>query len=139
MATLADELLNDFEESDSEGEGEQTKFRDDEAERPSNGLSHQNGVTDMDMEDEDGGGDEEDEDANTASMIKTEGLEADDDEEEAKAKVEKMELGAVKDVRNVAGLMKKLEPVLNVSLLFIPFYSPCSENHPRFTIFQMQS
>ncbi|KAG0124189.1 hypothetical protein HOY82DRAFT_573800 [Tuber indicum] len=38
---------------------------------------------------------------------------ADDDDEEArKAKVEKMHLGGVDDVRSVAGLMKVLEPVL---------------------------
>jgi len=40
---------------------------------------------------------------------------ADDDDEEArKAKVEKMHLGGVDDVRSVAGLMKILEPVLVV-------------------------
>ena len=38
-----------------------------------------------------------------------------EDEEEAKAKVEKMQLGGVDDVRSVAGLMKTLEPVLEVS------------------------
>jgi hypothetical protein len=42
-------------------------------------------------------------------------IDALDDEEEAMAKVEKMQLGAVKDVRSVAGLMKTLEPVLEVS------------------------
>ena len=120
MATLADELLNDFEDSDPEGEDEQpNEFHDNETERPSNGLSYQNGIIDMDMEDEDG--EDDDQDVDEANAIKTEGLEADDDEEEAKAKVEKMELGAVKDVRNVAGLMKKLEPVLSVSPSFIPF------------------
>ena len=121
MATLADELLNDFEDSDPEGDGEHAnEFHDDEAERPSNGLMpHQNGITDMDMEDEDG--EDEDEAMDVANAVKTEGLEAGDDEEEAKAKVEKMELGGVKDVRSVAGLMKKLEPVLEVSL---PFHHP---------------
>ena len=38
----------------------------------------------------------------------------DDDEEARKAKVEKMHLGGVDDVRSVAGLMKVLEPVLEV-------------------------
>lgn len=43
---------------------------------------------------------------------------ADDDDEEArKAKVEKMQLGNVDDVRSVAGLMKVLEPVLEVSFM----------------------
>jgi U4/U6 small nuclear ribonucleoprotein PRP31 len=38
-----------------------------------------------------------------------------DDEEDTKAKVEKMRLGTVRDVRSVAGLMKTLQPVLEVS------------------------
>lgn len=45
---------------------------------------------------------------------------ADDDDEEArKAKVEKMQLGGVDDVRSVAGLMKVLEPVLEVCVFYI--------------------
>ena len=51
-----------------------------------------------------------------------------DDEEATKAKVEKMQLGGVDDVRSVAGLMKTLEPVLEVST---PLPSPFSEQ--RFT------
>ena len=47
-----------------------------------------------------------------------------EDEEETKAKVEKMELGAVDDVRSVARLMKTLEPVLEVST-FLIFPSTC--------------
>ena len=43
-----------------------------------------------------------------------------EDEEETKAKVEKMELGGVDDVRSVAKLMKTLEPVLEVSTSYFP-------------------
>ncbi|KAK5175953.1 U4/U6-U5 snRNP complex subunit prp31, partial [Cryomyces antarcticus] len=35
-----------------------------------------------------------------------------EDEEEAKARIEKMQLGGVSDVRSVASLMKTLEPVM---------------------------
>ena len=35
-----------------------------------------------------------------------------EDEEEAKARIEKMQLASVSDVRSVAGLMKQLEPVM---------------------------
>jgi U4/U6 small nuclear ribonucleoprotein PRP31 len=38
-----------------------------------------------------------------------------EDEEEAKARIEKMQLASVSDVRSVAGLMKQLEPVMEVS------------------------
>jgi U4/U6 small nuclear ribonucleoprotein PRP31 len=44
------------------------------------------------------------------------GVEKDvEDEDEAKARVEKMQLGGVDDVRSVASLMKTLEPVIEVS------------------------
>ena len=43
-----------------------------------------------------------------------------EDEEETKAKIEKMQLGGVDDVRSVAGLMRTLEPVLEVSILSFP-------------------
>jgi hypothetical protein len=89
MSTLADELLNDFEDSGSEGE----QVEDEEA-----SAGAQNG---MELD-----GDEEDVDEEMGEV---------EDEEEAKAKVEKMQLGHVNDVRSVAGLMKILEPVLEVS------------------------
>jgi U4/U6 small nuclear ribonucleoprotein PRP31 len=38
-----------------------------------------------------------------------------EDEEEAKARIEKMQLASVSDVRSVAGLMRQLEPVMEVS------------------------
>lgn len=95
MSSLAEELLQDFEDSGSDDHDE-----------------GQNGTMEIDG-DEEGFGDEDEkmgngDDANGAT------IEA-DDEEEAKAKVEKMDLGHVDDVRSVAGLMKTLEPVLQVS------------------------
>jgi hypothetical protein len=54
-----------------------------------------------------------------------------EDEEETKAKVEKMQLGGVDDVRSVAGLMKSLEPVLEVSTPFPP--PPLRPKDRRFT------
>ncbi|KAL2051936.1 hypothetical protein ABVK25_007851 [Lepraria finkii] len=109
MSTLADELLNDFEDSGSDGEGEQqTGFLQDDATPPTTNGAHaseRSMVLDGDEEDVD-----EDEEMDGAPLN---GAVADvEDEEEAKAKVEKMQLGGVNDVRSVAGLMKTLEPVL---------------------------
>ena len=118
MSTLADELLNDFEDSGSEGENEQQNgFLQDSASPPETGLANghslasANGVV-MDVDEEDEDEDEEMADGAVA------GRDAPEDEEEAKAKVEKMQLGGVNDVRNVAGLMKTLEPVLEVGRVF---------------------
>ena len=116
MATLADELLNDFEDSGSEGETEpQDGLVQDESSPPAvHGSTHApNGsmVLDGDEEDEY----DEDEGMTANGISKTTVADA-EDEDEAKAKVEKMQLGGVNDVRNVASLMKTLEPVLKVSL-----------------------
>ena len=118
MSTLADELLNDFEDSASEGEEESRNgFLRESATPPkaaqTNGhKEHTSMVLDGDEEEDDDGA----EDGIQNCDLK---LEDADDEEEAKAKVEKMQLGRVTDVRTVAGLMKTLEPVLEVS----PFLS----------------
>lgn len=123
MSTLADELLNDFEDSGSEGEAENGGLFPDHDEA-STGLQHvakTNG--DNGAHRDEGGmeldGDEEEVDEEDAAMGGTaEAQAADlDDEEATKARVEKMELGAVDDVRSVAGLMKTLEPVLEVCFL----------------------
>ncbi|KAL9024849.1 MAG: hypothetical protein Q9196_006215 [Gyalolechia fulgens] len=112
MSTLADELLNDFEDSGSEAEREEEQehgFLQEStppaAPGPANGHKDSpsmllDGDEEEESEDEDGLG-------NGAPK-----LDQVDDEEEAKAKVEKMQLGGVSDVRSVAGLMKTLEPVL---------------------------
>lgn len=68
----------------------------DEAEEVENGLQ----TTTVDAMDVDVGEDQAEEDS----------------EEASKARIEKMQLGAVKDVRSVASLMATLEPVLEVIL-----------------------
>ncbi|CAK4032818.1 Pre-mRNA-processing factor 31 [Lecanosticta acicola] len=113
MATAADELLNDFEDSGDENEQEQV---DDQYFGESGGLSKDsNGSTSA--VGQDGGmemdGDEEDVDsaalADVSSHMK---MEEEETAEETKARVERMELQNVSDVRTVAGLMKQLDPLL---------------------------
>ena len=118
MATIADELLNDFEESGSENEDEQTNRQifddhggteqDTVAGQPSG--SGQNGSMVLDGDEEEP--DEEDLAGGVPSHLK---MDDPEDEEETKARVEKMELHNVGDVRSVAGLMKQLEPIIKVS------------------------
>lgn len=113
MATLADELLNDFEDPGSEHEDNANGFKDGEEahgqlpiDEPGNGaLGGEADGDDEHMEDA------EEEQAATDPA----GTEAVDDEDDTKAKIEKMRLGGVRDVRSVAGLMKTLQPVLDVS------------------------
>lgn len=122
MSTLADELLNDFEDSGSEEDAERRNgFLHDEPSSPPPSAARQtstlNGSSEgilMDIDEEDDDDDDEGmELGNTGSRV-SDSVAPADDEEEAKAKVEKMHLGGVSDVRNVAGLMKTLEPVLEV-------------------------
>lgn len=107
MATLAEELLNDFDDSDDEQNEEENEFKPSDE----NGASpnEQHIVEGMEV---DANEDEDAEDEGNAQKQIDEDL---DDEDAAKAKVEKMQLGGVSDVRNVAGLMKQLQPVLEVS------------------------
>lgn len=113
MASLADELLNDFDDSGSEN-GEQNGFmEDDDGEAPAD-LGIQRNHDDMNegpsMELD---GDEEEADVVEEELAAKGSKDATmEDEEETKAKIEKMKLGGVEDVRNVAGLMKQLQPVL---------------------------
>ena len=119
MATLADELLNDFEDSGSEGEGEKENgFNHDDDAKETNGIEHKAHSVEADV-DMDEGGDDEDEDMADEEALH--GLKTADTEEEAKSKVEKMKLGGVDDVRSVASLMKTLDPILEVRL---PFQTP---------------
>ncbi|CRK19723.1 hypothetical protein BN1708_000388 [Verticillium longisporum] len=110
MSTLADELLQDFEDSGSENENEERQ--DDElgvAPSASCGLlGNGSGLNDMDVDNAD---DAEDDDEEMNGILRS-ASDAVEDAEEAKAKVEKMQLGAVDDVRSVASLMQTLEPVL---------------------------
>jgi len=113
MSTLAEELLQDFEDSGSDGEEQQNENlfsnNEDSKFRTLNGHSQgANGSMELDGDEEEVDQDEE--------MVGAQLPELDvEDEEETKAKVEKMQLGGVDDVRSVAGLMKTLEPVLEVS------------------------
>ena len=146
MSTLADELLNDFEDSGSEGEGEKEDgFLQDESVPLANGVEPTNGVK-MDLDESDG----DDDDEATAEAAGVKDLDDADDAEEAKAKVEKMDLHAVDDVRSVAGLMKTLEPVLEVSSPYHMFfawlwftslakYSPDVSRHPENISFPIAS
>lgn len=105
MTTVADDLLNDFGSSGDEAEDVENN----------NGLIHEdesNGDRDRDAMEVDG--DAADEDDRLDSKPEN-GLNDVEDAEATKAKIEKMQLGAVKDVRSVASLMQTMEPVLEVS------------------------
>ena len=128
MSTLADELLQDFEDSGSEGEEQQNGglFPDNEEAKPALNSHATNGGMELDGDEE--GAEEDEEMAGVDDAVKDV-----EDEEETKAKVEKMQLGGVDDVRSVAGLMKSLEPVLEVSTSCFP--PPLCLKDLRFTNF----
>ena len=107
MSTLADELLQDFEDLASDGEGETAP---DDAHDGGPSPAANGTVGDMRLEE-----DQEDEVMEDATD-EAKAVGAMDDAEEAKTKVEKMKLGVVKDVRSVATLMDTLVPVLEVCL-----------------------
>lgn len=123
MATLADELLNDFDDSGSEAD-ENHDFLHDSA-------NNSDAIADAPTESTPGmeldGDEEEVEDAEEELHTRKSRAEADiehtADENETKARVEKMQLGGVSDVRSVAGLMKTLQPVLEVCVASL--YLPC--------------
>ncbi|KIW18561.1 hypothetical protein PV08_02849 [Exophiala spinifera] len=106
MSTLADELLNDFEDSGDENE-DQT-LQDHETADGLNGTHHDDSEEGLAEDVANDGAMEEDEEEK--EFVSADVLE---DEDETKAKVEKMHLGMVRDVRSVAGLMKILQPVLD--------------------------
>src|SRR6266487_5269186 len=115
MATLADELLNDFEESGSEDEGKlEPDFLDDDSTEPlrKDSLREPRGSMELDGDEEELDDEDEGMDVCTvpnADLAKNEG------DEMTKTKIEKMQLGDVRDVRSVARLMKTLQPILDVS------------------------
>ena len=124
MATLADELLNDFEDSGSErGDGEVNGFEGNREGSPQNGRHLEpkgaemlvDGVDEDEHEDGEGTADEE-----MTNEKAFEDLKNAQYQEEAEARVEKVRLGGVSDVRSVAGLMKTLEPILQVSVFLSP-------------------
>lgn len=99
MSTVADDLLNDFGSSGDEAEDQEhdglAQNEDAPVDRDANAM------------DVDGEQDDDEEGQNGVADL--------EDAEATKAKVEKMQLGAVKDVRSVASLMQTLEPILEVS------------------------
>jgi U4/U6 small nuclear ribonucleoprotein PRP31 len=113
-SSLAADLLADFNDADEE---ELDGLEE-------NGLSpERNGERSQSREFMELDGDEEPDEDEEMEGVNGEGrrqpkadgdLSIDDDEEVRKAKVEKMQLGDVDDVRSVAGLMKILQPVLEV-------------------------
>ncbi|RYP09212.1 hypothetical protein DL764_001398 [Monosporascus ibericus] len=112
MSTLADELLQDFEDSGSEN-GEDHVDATSNTGLETDGVSDRRGDnadTDMVLDgDEEAEPDREDEEmggVNAASPAHP------DDQEAVKARVEKMQLGTVKDIRKVTRLMDRLEPLL---------------------------
>jgi U4/U6 small nuclear ribonucleoprotein PRP31 len=128
MATLADELLNDFEESDSEGgeDDRSQEFQDDGVtngpsayglQKPSSSIGASDGMI-LDGDEEEVEDDEELTNSAGAGGPK----EQVEDEQETKARIEKMQLRGVNDVRSVAVLMKTLQPVLEVSIS-LPLHS----------------
>ncbi|KAI9782725.1 MAG: U4/U6-U5 snRNP complex subunit prp31 [Geoglossum umbratile] len=121
MSTLADELLQDFEDSGSDreenpsheflnGDGDPSNQTPVGGRRRKSHSDDQNGGMELDDDESEVG------DVDVEMLVggNGEALENGDDEEEAKAKIEKMQLRGVDDVRSVAGLMKTLEPVLEV-------------------------
>ncbi|TGJ78823.1 hypothetical protein E0Z10_g9942 [Xylaria hypoxylon] len=109
MSTLADELLQDFEDSGSENGDAQNDVGLDLDDGPAlykdNG---QEGNGDMMLD-----GDEEEEPDEDEDMGGVDGIiNVIEDEEAAKARVEKMHLGNINDVRKVTSVMDRLEPLL---------------------------
>ncbi|RKF73039.1 U4/U6 small nuclear ribonucleoprotein Prp31 [Golovinomyces cichoracearum] len=112
MSTLAYELLQDFEDSDSDGEDQKQNREglvDHDLTANSSGNAYQdvNGDS-MELDEDEEEVDNEDKTTTERGSI-TLNLQ---DEDYMKANVEKMELGSVDDVRIVARKMKKIEPAL---------------------------
>jgi U4/U6 small nuclear ribonucleoprotein PRP31 len=98
MATLADELLADLMDDDSD-------FEDQDDSNLPEDIENDDGAEKTTFDN-----DAEMKDADAVNAV----AEA-EDEAEAKARVEKINFAAIGDVRSVANLMKSLKPVLEVS------------------------
>ena len=127
MSTLADELLQDFGDSGSEDGDDQVENGLLDTDAASNGWRPDGAA--IEIKDADA---EDDEDEMMEDMD-GEALNVTDDPEETKARVEKMQLGGVQDVRSVAGLMKTLKPVLEVSDPFHPSHGTPVRHEKAFT------
>lgn len=139
MSTLADELLQDFEDSGSENGEEQLETDADAGFELNDPAHHQQNPdgTDADMVldgDEEEEPDQEDEEMGGTKIAPT--LDNIQDEEAAKAQVEKMQLGSVKDIRKVTSLMDRLEPILKVSFVPVTTLFPYFTNssHPLYPL-----
>ncbi|KAI1075053.1 pre-mRNA splicing factor [Whalleya microplaca] len=108
MSTLADELLQDFEDSGSEN-GDDRNDAGLDIDGPVVGPPASHGNDEMMLD-----GDEEqepDEDDEMGGMNGT-NVDSIEDEEATKARIEKMQLGGIKDIRKVTSIMDTLEPLL---------------------------
>jgi U4/U6 small nuclear ribonucleoprotein PRP31 len=116
MTTIAEDLLNDFESDEEEQENgalfADHGYSDEGLVDPINKLSGASNGEHMELEEDEERHDDADPDAAAPAHLTMDDAE---DEEEAKARIEKMQLASVSDVRSVAGLMKQLEPVIEVS------------------------
>jgi len=127
-SSLAADLLADFNDSDEEDfdENGTPEISNDLIDQPNGRHSRSRDL--MELDGDLGSDDDEDEEmAGMERLRQTEGkgeLSVDDDDETTKAKIESMHLVDVDDVRSVAGLMKVLEPVLEVIL---PLSGSCGE------------
>lgn len=113
MTTIADELLNDFEDDDDGTDDEQQRdefFPSEDAASLSASAEGRPGNGHMELDGDEEEPDDDDADGAHATM------ESAEDEMETKARVERMQLRNVSDVRSVASLMKQLQPVIEVSL-----------------------
>lgn len=117
MASLADELLDDFADSGSEKGDDQNNDYQNGDDHERDGLLDNHTAATEGMEVDANEDDMEDAEEEVDAKQDIEALE---DEDDTKAKVEKMKLASVSDVRNVAGLMKQLKPVLDVSPAPLP-------------------
>ncbi|KAF3802957.1 Pre-mRNA-processing factor 31 [Colletotrichum gloeosporioides] len=112
MATLAEELFNDFADSGSEADETQQDGNDalglDLAPQTVNHSSSND--MDLDADDSEAAADDD-----AMAGVSKGTVDTVEDAEDAKSKVEKMQLGGVSDVRSIASLMQTLEPVLEVS------------------------
>ncbi|KOS20819.1 U4/U6 small nuclear ribonucleoprotein Prp31 [Escovopsis weberi] len=138
MATVHEDLLNDFGSSGDEDE----EFNDGlvRDEKP-NGSRDAMDVDGLEDDEEEGSDDEQQQKGMNGGGGGGGGDDDDDYAEATKSKVEKMQLGAVKDVRSVASLMSTLEPVLEK----IAYYRAQAtdqqtttigniEDHPEYTL-----
>ncbi|KAI1268808.1 pre-mRNA splicing factor [Xylariaceae sp. FL1019] len=108
MSTLADELLQDFEDSGSEN-GDIQNDPDLDLDHPAT-ADRDHDDNDMALDGDEDGLEDPDGDEDMAGVDEV--ADTMEDEDAAKARIEKMQLGNVKDVRKVSSLMDRLEPLL---------------------------